>query len=94
MRKQEGDLLPKNFFENENRALRSVKRGIIGVIIFRVDFVLHNTEGVSEFTVSNRTDVVYLFQKIRQCSIYNDEIVHEILTVIHCNDIMDISFLE
>jgi hypothetical protein len=82
------------FLENEKRVLRPVEFGVIGVIIFRVHFILCDTEGVSEFTVSNRTDEVYLFQKIRQCSVYNDEIMHEILTVIHCNDIMDISFLE
>jgi hypothetical protein len=77
LRKQEGDLLPKNFFENENRALRSVKRGVVSVIIFRVDFVLHNTEGVGDFTHSNRLMHINFFglkgnAPIRRILLYNE----------------------
>ena len=33
---------------------RPVEFGIVGVIIFRVYFVLRNAEGIAEFTVSNK----------------------------------------
>ena len=56
MRKQEGDFLSKDFFENENRPLRPVKFGIVSVIVFGIYLILRDTEGVSEFTVSNKSD--------------------------------------
>ena len=35
---------------------RSVKFGIVGVVIFRVDLILRDAEGIGDFTVSNKSD--------------------------------------
>ena len=38
---------------------RSVKFGIVGVVIFRVNLILRDAEGISDFTVSNRRGKAY-----------------------------------
>ena len=47
-------VIKESLFGSGNFALRSVEFGVVGVVVFGVHLILRDTQGVADFTVSNK----------------------------------------